>query len=80
MFNVLIGSRNRFDKSNLPRGAEEYNTFLQLFFKLFVWQYDPDGYYQSNFVNDESFTRRPRYCLVFTVNAKSFTRHHRKDF
>jgi hypothetical protein len=61
----------------VPRNT---TPFFNFFFKLFVWQYDPDGYYQSNFVNDESFTRRPRYCLVFTVNTKSFTRHHRKDF
>lgn len=32
------------------------------------------GYYRTNFVNGESFTRHPRYCLVFNVNIESFTR------
>lgn len=38
------------------------------------------GYYRTNFVNGESFTRHPRYCLVFKVNIESFTRPLTKRF
>lgn len=32
------------------------------------------GYYRSNFVNSETFTRRPRYHFDIKVNVQSFTR------